>query len=173
MRASPILVVLMLMIAPPSARGQHAQQDALPPLERVCSVPADERWTPQEKFVWERVCVGEVANFNEAPGFGGKLDPMNAADWPPSRILRPAFLEAILLNDPYRRALTRFGVIVVGARFVETIDLVGADLQHPLALDVSLVEKVAGTVKLSALMASSPPSTSPALTSAGRPLWAV
>ncbi|WP_325733604.1 hypothetical protein [Bradyrhizobium sp.] len=170
MRASPILVVLMLMIAPPSARGQQAQQDAAPPLERVCSVPADERWTPQEKFVWERICVGEVANFNEAPGYGGKLDPMNSADWPPSRILRPAFLEAILLNDPYRRALTRHGVVIVGARFVETIDLVGADLQHPLALDVSLVEKdanfsrlrskhqielagskVAGTVKLSAL----------------------
>ena len=167
MRASHLLVVLMLLIAPPSARGQQAQQDVSPPLDAACAVSADERWTPQEKFVWERVCVGEVANFNAAPGYGGKLDPMKPADWPQSRVLRPAFLEAILLKDPYRRALTRRGVVIAGARFVETIDLAGADLQHPLALAVSLVEhdadfsrlrsryqldltdsKVTGTVKL-------------------------
>jgi hypothetical protein len=167
MRASHILVVLMLLIAPLSAFGQQAQQDVSPPLDATCAVSADERWTPQEKFVWERVCVGEVANFNAAPGYGGRLDPMKPADWPQSRVLRPAFLETILLKDPYRRALTRRGVIIVGARFVETIDLASADLQHPLVLAFSLVEhdadfsrlrsryqldltdsKVAGTVKL-------------------------
>jgi hypothetical protein len=170
MRALRILVGLMLLIAPPPAHGQQAQQDVSPPLDAACPVPADQRWTPQERFVWERVCIGEVANFNAAPGYGGNLDPMKEADWPQSRVLRPAFLEAILLKDPYRGALTRHGVIIVGARFVETIDLAGADLEHPLALAVSLVEKdadfrrlrsrhqldltdskVAGTVKLSGL----------------------
>jgi hypothetical protein len=43
-------------------------------------VSADERWTPQEKFVWKRVCVGEIANFNAAPGYGGMLDPTKPAD---------------------------------------------------------------------------------------------
>ena len=170
MRASRILVVLTLLIAPPGAHGQQAQQDVAPPLDAACAVSADERWTPQEKFVWERVCVGEIANFNAAPGYGGKLDPTKPADWPQSRVLRPAFLETILLKDPYRRALARRGVIIVGARFVETIDLASADLQHPFALAFSLVEhdadfsrlksryelditdsKVAGAVKLNAV----------------------
>jgi hypothetical protein len=169
MRALRILVGLVLLTALPGARGEQAQQD-VSALDAACPVSADQRWTPQEKFVWERVCSGEVANFNEAPGYGGSLDPMKGADWPQSRVLRPAFLEAILLKDPYRGALTRHGVVIVGARFVETIDLAGADLQHPLALAVSLVEKdadfrrlrsrhqidlteskVAGTVKLSGL----------------------
>jgi hypothetical protein len=170
MRASRLAAVLTLLIAPSSAPGQQLQQDVSPSLDATCPVSADERWTPQEKFVWERVCIGEVANFNETPGYGGNLDPMKPADWPQSRVLRPAFLEEILLKDPYRRALTRHGVIIVGARFVETVDLAGADLQHPLALAFSRVEndidfsrlkskyqvdvtdsKVTGTVKLNGL----------------------
>ena len=71
---------------------------------------------------------------------GGRLDPMKPAIWPQSRVLRPGFLETILLKDPYRRALIRRDVIIVGARFVETIDLASADLQHPLVLAFSLVE---------------------------------
>jgi hypothetical protein len=63
-------------------------------------------------------------------------------------VLRPALLEPILLKDPYRGALTRRGVIMVGARFVETIQLRGADLQHPLALAFSLVKNDADFSRL-------------------------
>ena len=56
-------------------------------------------------------------------------------------MLRSAFLETILLKDPYRRNLTRRGVTISGARFTEAIELEGAELQHRLVLGGSLLEK--------------------------------
>jgi hypothetical protein len=139
MRPSPILLALTLFIAP---TGASSQQPMAPvSLDDPCSVSSDSRWTPQEKFVWERVCVGDVANFNAAPEYGGDLDPTKAAGWPQSRILRPAFLQMILFKDPYRRVLTRRGVLIRGARFTEAVDLENAELEHPLELRDSLLEK--------------------------------
>ncbi|MEK6708434.1 MAG: hypothetical protein AABY81_06485 [Pseudomonadota bacterium] len=168
MRPSRILVVLMLLVAP---HGVCAQQQAQPlSLTKQCYVPVDPRWTPQEKFVWKRVCIGNAANFNKEKGYGGQLDPKKPDGWPQNRVLRSAFLETILLTDPYRRALTRRGVVIIGARFTEAIDLEGAELQHRLGLTNSLIEndvdlrrlrskypialegsKVAGTLKANGL----------------------
>jgi hypothetical protein len=108
MRPSQIFLELTLLVAPHGMRAQ----ESVPPasLDEPCSV------SPQEEFVWERVCVGEVANFNVAPNYGGELDPMKPAGWPQSRILRPTFLWMILFNDPYRRVLTRRGVLITGGR---------------------------------------------------------
>jgi hypothetical protein len=71
------------------------------------AVAAAEDWTPQEKFVWERVAAGKIADFNTTGGYGGNLDPKKPKGWPDNRVLRSAFLETILLKDPYRRNLTR------------------------------------------------------------------
>jgi hypothetical protein len=136
MRHTRIFVVLMLLITPLGARAQQAP----PPLNEPCPVPADERWTPQEKFAWDHVCVGQVANFNTAPDYGGELDPMKPEGWPQSRVLRPAFLATILLKEPYSRALSPVGVTIFGARFVEMIDLDRVELRHALLLADSLVE---------------------------------
>jgi hypothetical protein len=67
---------------------------------------------------------------------------------PESRILSSAFLETILLKDKYRRALTRRGVRIVGARFAETLDLENAELGHELWLDQSLLERGANFSRL-------------------------
>src|SRR5690348_11136544 len=139
MRPSQIFLVLTLLIAPHGARAQGPAPPAS--LDESCSVSADSRWTPQEKFVWERVCVGDVANFNAAPDYGGALDPKKPAGWQQNRILRPAFLRMILFKEPYRRVLTRRGVLIRGARFTEAIDLENAELEHPLELGDSLLEK--------------------------------
>jgi uncharacterized protein YjbI with pentapeptide repeats len=136
---SRILLALTLSIAPLGARGQEPKQPAS--LEKPCSVSADPSWTPQEKFVWERVCAGEDADFNAAPGYGGHLDPTKPEDWPQNRVLRPKFLEMILFKEPYRSALTRKGVVIVGARFTEAIDLENAELEHPFGLQDSRLEK--------------------------------
>src|SRR5438034_9918074 len=93
--------------------------------DRGCALLADGRWSPQENFVWGRVCTGQVADFNTEDGYGGELDPRKLPALPESRILTPAFLETILLNDKYRVALPRQGVRITGARFVKTIDLAG------------------------------------------------
>jgi hypothetical protein len=105
------------------------------------AVAPPEDWTPQEKFVWQRVTAGEIANFNTAEGYGGKLDPKKPEGWPENRVLRPSFLETILLKEAYRRNLTRRGVTIVGACFTEAIELEGAELEHRLALFDSLIEK--------------------------------
>jgi len=134
------------MAMPLSARSEAIAQAV--PTERGCAVPADERWSKQEKFVWERVCIGQPADFNKEAGYGGDLDPRKLPALPESRILTPVFLETILLNDKYRVALPRQGVRIVGARFVETIDLAGAELRHPLLLNRSLLERGANLAEL-------------------------
>ncbi|MFQ5965915.1 MAG: hypothetical protein ACE5KZ_16745 [Candidatus Scalinduaceae bacterium] len=94
-------------------------------------------WSKQEKWVWNRICAGEIADFNKAEGYGGELDPKNPEEWSESRILTPEFLKTILLRKPYRRALTYHGVRVIGAWFSEILDMSNASLAHDLWLDSS------------------------------------
>ena len=96
---------------------------------------AQPTWTEQERWVWNRVCVGEIADFNQADGYGGKLDPKKPEGWPEKRVLRPEFLETILLKEPYRSALPRQGVQIGGAWFRHPVDLSNASLAHPLFLN--------------------------------------
>jgi hypothetical protein len=121
------------------------------PADGKCAVSADEHWTPQEQFVWSRVCVGEVADFNKEPRYGGDLDPKSPDGLPESRILSSTFLETILLQEKYRDALTRRGVRIVGARFTEVVDLENAELGHELWLDKSLLEKGANFFDLTTM----------------------
>jgi hypothetical protein len=116
-----ILVVAVFLLAPPTV------------LAGIKYLPSSD-WTPQEKWVWEQVSQGEIADFNKAEGYGGELEPKQPERWPESRILRPAFLEIILLREPHREALTRHGVMIVGAWFKEPLDLSDAILAHPLVL---------------------------------------
>lgn len=139
-------VVLTLLVASLSARGEDVAQPV--PANGKCSVKADPQWTSQETFVWRHVCIGEIADFNKAPGYGGNLDPRRPQGLPDSRILKPAFLETILLNHKYRDALTRRGVPIVGARFTDTVDLEGAQLGSDLALYGSLLGKGANLERL-------------------------
>jgi hypothetical protein len=142
-----VVVVLALLVTPPSARGQDVAQPV--PADRKCSVPADPQWMPQEKFVWQHVRVGDAANFNVGPDYGGNLDPKRPEGLPDTRILRSSFLETILLAGKYRHALTRYGVRIVGARFKGIVDLEDAQLGNNLALDRSLLEGAGVFARLS------------------------
>ncbi|HLJ20525.1 MAG TPA: hypothetical protein VKU84_10015 [Stellaceae bacterium] len=137
-RGAAILILLGLLIAPPSARGEDSARAV--PTEQACPVPADQSWTGQERWVWTRVCLGEEVDFNTDPAYGGDLDPRKPEGLPESRVLRPSFLEAILLDEPYRHALTRIGVRITGARFKQRLDLHDAEIRHELWLDRSLFE---------------------------------
>jgi hypothetical protein len=129
-----------LVIAWASSNGDGQAQPV--PLEHDCSVPAGVQWTAQERFVWARICVGDVADMNGMSGAGASFDPFkddNSRDG--SRILRSSFLETILLNDRYRRALTRLGVEIIGAHFVESLDLANGELAHALLFSNCLFDK--------------------------------
>jgi hypothetical protein len=113
-RRAFFLISLVLLGAAFEARGEG--RPAAPSADGNCSVAADtQRWTKQEIFVWERVCAGAIADFNEGTAYGGKLDPNGPEGLPESRILRSKFLETILLDDKYRSVLTRRGVRIIGA----------------------------------------------------------
>ena len=98
-------------------------------------------WTPQEKWVWEQVFQGEIADFNKAEGYGGKLSPRKSEGWKENRILRPKFLETILLQEPYQNALTHRGVRIAGAWFKEPVDLSNATIPSQLWLNGSRFEQ--------------------------------
>jgi hypothetical protein len=135
----PILYLLVALTAPIAARADSPPQPV--PADGQCTVAADPSWTKQEQFVWLAVCSGKEADFNKEPDYGGDLDPMSSAGLPDSRILRPSFIETIMLKDKYRSALTRFGVRINGARFLDTVDLRNANLEHDLWLNRGLFEK--------------------------------
>jgi uncharacterized protein YjbI with pentapeptide repeats len=146
MRCCGAIVFLTLLAAPIGARAEEPSQPV--PADGKCAVPAREEWKPQEKLVWQQVCVGKEANFNSAAGYGGELDPKSPWGLPDSRVLSSAFLETILLDRQYRGALTRLGVRIIGARFTETINLEEAELGHDLALADSLLEKGANLLRV-------------------------
>lgn len=110
------------MLTPCCARAEDAAQPL--PSAGDCSAEVDGHWTPQEEFVWRKVCVGAAADLSN-------IDP----------VLSSRFLETILLKDKYRHALTRNGVRIVGARFMEPVELSGAELGHSLELIASVLEK--------------------------------
>ena len=92
-------------------------------------------WSKPEIWVWERVCEGEIADFNARND--NTIDPKSAEGWTKDRELSPAFLETILLHDPFRSALTRSGVRIVGAWFRQPVDIADATLDRQLWLDQS------------------------------------
>src|SRR5262245_57680443 len=139
-RCACFLVLRALLGASFEARSEELPETASP--DGNCSVPADtQRWTKQEVFVWERVCAGAIADFDEGTADGEKLDPNGPEGLPENRILSSKFLETILLEDKYRAVLTRRGVRIIGARFTERVDLVNAELKHELWLNRCLLEQ--------------------------------
>jgi hypothetical protein len=139
-RRAFFLILLALLGASFEARSEG--RPAAPSADGNCSVAADtQRWSKQEIFVWERVCAGDIADFDEGTADGEKLDPNGPEGLPESRILRPKFLETIPLEDKYRAVLPRRGVRIEGARFTERVDLVNADLKHELWLNRCLLEQ--------------------------------
>jgi len=110
-------------------------------LSEKCNVDPLPSWTSQEKWVWQKICSGDIADFNKAEGYGGRLDPFRDKNWPKNRILTQTFFETILLHKLYSQALPRQGINIVGVWFDKPIDLSGASLEHPLVLALSRFDK--------------------------------
>ena len=102
---------------------------------RILPLP---KWTEPEKWAWTQICEGKEANFNER--LKEKLDPRNPAhdgEWSDERKLSSIFLETILLHEPFRSAIPRRGVRIIGAYFSNAIDLTDASIERPLLLHKS------------------------------------
>jgi hypothetical protein len=104
-----------------------------------CNVPPRDTWTKPESWAWARICEGETADFNVRTGV--TLDPRKSEGWSDDRALTSAFLETILLHEPYRSALTRNGVRVRGAWYPDIVDLENATIDSHLQLTDSRFER--------------------------------
>lgn len=105
----------------------------------ACTTPPLQEWSEAEQWVWRRASEGRVADFNERDNV--VLDPTDAKRWTTNRRLTGRFLETVLLRKPYRAALPRTGLRVVGAWFDEELEMRSSDLGHVLWLDCCRFEK--------------------------------
>ena len=113
-----------------------------------CETPPRSEWTKPEKWVWRQVCEGKTANFNDVDG---ELDPRDPEGWSHRRLISPQFLETILVYDPFRSALPRVGVRIIGAWVTGQIDLEHGHLAHPWSLGKSRFD---ADVQLSSLQSA-------------------
>jgi hypothetical protein len=101
--------------------------DAAPALPgEPCQVDPRPTWSETEKWVWSQACIGKIADLNRHSD--RTLDPHSPEGWTDARKLSSAFLETILLYDPWRSALTHQGMRIVGAWFDQPVDLVEAEV---------------------------------------------
>jgi hypothetical protein len=107
---------------------------------KPCTAFALAEWTSQERWVWEQVCEGRIADFNIAEGGKFRLDPEKSDGWTEKRVLRQIFLETILLYEPWREKVPRQGIRISGAWFKEPLNLSNAEMKHTLVLHCSRFE---------------------------------
>jgi hypothetical protein len=95
-------------------------------------LPGNAGWSEQELWVWNEVCAGREANLQQH--YGGNGSPGQVENWPTQRDLSERFLKTILSDEIYRGKIPDRGVLIVGARFREKIDLSHFQLKHDLWL---------------------------------------
>ena len=85
------------------------------------SVPPLPEWSALESWVWQIIGRGLPADID---GYLNKtFDPKEPVGDREDRRLSAAFLQTIALHEPYKSALPRHGIEIIGAWFDEAIDL--------------------------------------------------
>lgn len=87
-----------------------------------CEVLRDRSWSALERWVWDRICKGELADFK---------DPSK----PPGAEVSAKFLAQVLRDEPWRRSITANGVWIKGALIVGQLDLSRVSIPHSLRLE--------------------------------------
>ncbi|ETW92405.1 MAG: hypothetical protein ETSY1_43775 [Candidatus Entotheonella factor] len=100
-------------------------------------------WTNAERWCWNEICAGRIADFNKRYDINSELDPKSSADWEnqeEQRLLSADFLVTILTQDSMRCAMSFQGVRIIGAWFKEPIELNHARLERQLWLEKCRLE---------------------------------
>ena len=113
-----------------------------------CASLCRNNWLESERFAWMRLCHGKIADFNARPNeaiialenpscWNNGLNPSDKSCWTSSRNIRSLFLDDILFDDALQNALSGNPVHIIGAYFVEPIDLSYRTIASNLFLDGS------------------------------------
>ena len=94
-------------------------------------------WTEPEKWAWQQVEKGEIADFHIK--LNNDLDPNDPNGWTDERLISSKFLETILLDSAYQNELPRRGVRIAGAWIKDPLNLANAHLKVEWWLDKSRV----------------------------------
>ncbi len=113
--------------------------------EQKAQVDPDKSWSEPERWAWAEIRAGKIADFHarhsELNPKEPKLDPKEPGGWDQTRKLSQAFLETILVDEPFKGAVPRQGVRIVGAWFEEPIDLDNSQIVPQLWLDQCRFER--------------------------------
>ncbi len=130
-----ILLALVMAVVGSLSAGPSTAAPALP--GQPCEETPHPDWSEPESWAWTEICEARIADFNARYG---RLDPQEPEGWDDKRKLGQSFLETILLHEPFRSAIPRQGVRIVGAWFEDPIDLAYAKFPHVVQLDFSRFE---------------------------------
>lgn len=105
-----------------------------------CAVAPAKEWRDQEKWIWERICAGEIADLVEFAS--GPMSPGEVANWPDTRDLSAPFLRRILTDPAYVNATPAFGVHILDAHVREPLDFRNITLSREIAITDSVFDDV-------------------------------
>src|SRR5215471_6482823 len=106
-----------------------------PPEPATLTIPLKgENWSEPERWVLEQLFRGEIADFHSRYG---RIDANLSEGWSEQRLLRPTFLQTILVHEFFRNALPPPGVRIRGAWVTQAIDFLNANLAHEWWLEAS------------------------------------
>ena len=113
---------------------------------KECKIRSPEEWTEPEKWAWREICEGRNADFNwRFTYLKEKIypkEPQYNYKWlDEQRVLSSGFLRTILLSQPFRSAIQRQGVHIIGAHFQDEIRLENAIIERPLIIEDSVFEE--------------------------------
>jgi len=101
-----------------------------------------ESWTEAECWVWEKIRLGQIADFNVR--HNRELAPENSDDWSDTnqdRRLSKGFLETVLSDDRFGKLMTHKGAQIVGAWIEEPLNLQHVHLNQQLWLEYCRIEE--------------------------------
>jgi hypothetical protein len=102
----------------------------------------EEQWLESEKWMWQEIRAGRIADFNERDG--RKDNPLDSAiskSWGEDRKLRPDILKQILIRPPYNTEIPSEGVRIAGALITEEVGLEHCRIACHLRLENCRFEK--------------------------------
>jgi hypothetical protein len=168
-----LIVFLPRLVAALVLCGDHAAaEQVVLPRAPYCQSLAFSNWSAPEKWVWQRVCEGAVADFNSH--YGVTLEPRNRVGWSKTRQIGARFMADVLDRKQLRDAIPfgymslkgawfREPVILDGivvrvldleqSRFESTLALNHTKVGHRISLDGS---KVSGALYMQAFEANGP-----------------